>query len=270
MTMAKKKLFSVLRLKIGNSQFTLSDLSSLPIKEQLPQSTGDGTTHSTVVKKSSFGNEFISLYFEEGDTLPRPEVVYNVNNKKEENNPRHENQIERDTQTFVLIEEKTQKIYLSNLKKKKAVEDWLTTKLNKSVIIKNIIDQERFIDEIEQLNSIWLSASPNLFSSTGMLGEELDRDIHNFGIHIKSLGVSVKFGANDFPEKAKRKIKQLLFQNEKSPLEKLEISGRVDDKFERVFNMNSIVDRIEIEVSAEETGLFDENRVFTKLISEIQ
>ena len=270
MEMTRKKAFSVLRLKVGNNKFTLSDFSSLPNKDNFLPPTNKDNPHDTVVKQTPLLDKFISLYFEEGGALPRPETVYNIETNIDEENPRNKKQIERNTQTFVLIEERTQKIYLSNLKKKKEVEDWLKKKLSKNIIIKNIIDQEKFIDEIEQLNTIWLATSPDIFSSTGILGEELTRDIHNFGISIKHLGVSIKFEGNRFPKKAMQKLKQLLSKNQRSPLEKLEISGRVDDKFERIFNIDSIVDKIEIEVAPEKTGLFNKDNVFKKLINKIQ
>ena len=43
------------------------------------------------------------------------------------------------------------------------LEQWLTEKIEKQVLIRNIIDKEHFLNELQSINTIYLSAVPNLF-----------------------------------------------------------------------------------------------------------
>ena len=78
------KVFSIARLKIDNEDFALRDFSAIEeeYNEQLQQNE-----KNRVVKKNLFSNRFISLYFEEGNVYPRPEVVHNQQTDKDESNP---------------------------------------------------------------------------------------------------------------------------------------------------------------------------------------
>ena len=52
-------------------------------------------------------------------------------------------------------------------------------------------------------------------------------------------------------------------------IDKLMVSGRFDDKFERVFNAEGIIDKIKMQISPEKNGLFDREKVFKELIKNI-
>ena len=150
------------------------------------------------------------------------------------------------------------------------LEQWLSNKIEKNVLIKNIIDRENFLNEIQSINTIYLSAVPNLFKQEGILSEELTNDHHNYGLGIKHIGVKIDFEeSKSLPEKLINKTKKLLEQRANNQLDKLEVSGRYDDKFERVFNAEGIIDKIEIEIAPEKNGLFDQKQVFKKLIEKI-
>lgn len=266
----EKKQFSVALLKIENTPFTLDMFSSIP-KEDTDNLEIDGKVqHNRIIKKEIKNNRFILFYFEDGSVMPRPEVVYNRNTHIDENNPRSEDQIERDSQTFVLIDTETQKIFISDFRKKKILEKWISEKIKKTVLIKNIIDRENFLNELQSVGTIYLSAIPNLFSSMGILSHELTKDHHNYGVRIKHIGVKISFGENSLPEVFKNKILDWFKQYDNSSIQKLEVSGRYDEKFERVFNADGIIDKITIEVTLEEDGLFDPEQIFNNLIQKIK
>ena len=70
------KIFSVARLTIGDKDFTLHDFSS--IKSEYNEDEGE---QNRIIHKKVFNeNRFISLYFEEGNVLPRPDIVHNKKN----------------------------------------------------------------------------------------------------------------------------------------------------------------------------------------------
>ena len=267
--MSEKKYFSVAKLKIGDYPFAFADFSMIPEEENTLYKGDDGNFHARRIKTKVIGDKFLSVYFEEGEAFPRPPVVYNIERRGDEMNPRNENQIERNAQTFVLIDEENQRIFISDFRKKTMLQKWLNVKINKPVIIKSIIDKENFINKIDQLNFIRLAASHDLFSDVGIFGDILNRDTHNYGIPVGHISVQINFEPNNFPEKAKQGIQRLFSLQERSPLRKLEISGRSDEKFERIFNADGIVDKVDIEVYRRDDGLFDETKVFDALVRKL-
>ena len=62
---------------------------------------------------------------------------------------------------------------------------------------------------------------------------------------------------------------ELFRQKQNEKFTKLEITGRSDEGFERVFNAEEIVDKVAIEARRRDDGLFDEDSVFGALIDEI-
>ena len=135
----KKITFSVAILKIWDEVFDLDVFNTIQEKENNDMEIEGQIIQNIVITKKIKDNRFILLSFEEGEALPRPSTVYNTDSKEDEQNPRNENQIERDDQTFILVDIQTQKIYISDFRKKKAIQNWLSKKLNKFVLIKNIL-----------------------------------------------------------------------------------------------------------------------------------
>ena len=266
--MTDKRIFSVVRLIIGNKPFTLDDFRS--IKQETRTIEEGDITKTQLIEIEELGNGLLSIYFEEGASHPRPNVVHNTDIQKDEVNPRSDCQIERNTQTFVLIDEGQQKIFISDFRKKQFLENYLGEKIRRRVIMKNIIDRENFMKEMKQLNSIFLSASPDLFSASGILADQLKKDIYGYDMAIGSISLKLNFKENSFPDQAREKIISLISQHEKAAIEKIEVSGRIDTNFERVFNAETIVDKVEVQVDLHPNGLFDKKKVFDELIRKIK
>ena len=266
------KQFSVAKLVIGNSAFNLQNFSALSPQYHEQFTDNDGNKHDKLIETSVLRNQFLSLYFEAWKALPRPDSVYNINKESDEKNPRSPNQIERDTQIFVLIQESTQKIFISDFRIKLTIEDWLKEKIKEDVKIKNIIDKDNFVNEIQSLNSVYLSASPDLFSlHSGILSEQLNQDIHNYGLDIEHIELKIQFQKHGITERAQEQIRKLFQQHANRKFSKLEISGRHDEKFDRIFNTDNIIDKIEIEaIRRPNDGLLDPSSIFNALIDKIQ
>lgn len=262
--------FSIAKLAIADEMFSLSDFSRIKEEEKI-FSENEGNEHITYIKTHPINGRFFSIYFQEGNSKPRPEKVYNTEKKAEENNPREKHQIEPNTQTFVLIDPNTQRIFISNLTKKNKVKEWLEERINKKVFIKNIINENEFVENLQSLKSIHISADKNLLTSnTGDLTEVLKYDVHSFGVPAKKATVEIEFEEISILEAARKKIRELIRQqkDEKS-IHRLVVVGRTDKYFERVFNVDTIVDRTEIYPDHNEGGLFDDTDIFNKLIERI-
>ena len=244
--------FSVALLKIGNEHFTLKQFSSIKKQYNEDLKDKDQLIGNRIIEKQVYNNRWISLYFEEGQPFPRPENVYNSKTHGNEKNPREEHQIERNFQTFCLIDVKTQKIFISNFKKRTLLQEFLNKHIEQPVAIKSLIDKANFLSEIQTVKKIYLSASQfdsqtDFFSQKGILSKELEKDFHNYGT-IEQMSVEIIFKDKPITEKLKSVIENWLKENKDNQNEKLQISGRYDDKFERVFNAEEIIDKIEIEV----------------------
>ena len=265
--------FSVARLVIGNSPFKISEFYSLPAEDDIKKLSDDpsnSVTGHTKIKSKIFEDRFFTLYFEGGNAFPYSDIVYDSSEDKDVDNPKTRDQIERNKQTFVLVDAETQRIFLSNFKKKKEVSDYLSKNLKTETYIKNIIDKKDFIKEIKGIKKIYFAASPNLFTSQGMLREILNEDPHNYGLDIKSVGLSILLNESDLLEGPMRFIKKLFEEQDDMLIEKLEICGRSDEKFERVFNTEEIIDKIKVNVETDENRMSEPSMVFTELIEKIK
>ena len=266
-----KKKFSIVRLNTEDRSFGIDRFFSIQSEEGKPHPSKDDIGKNILIQSKIFNNRFFSLYFEEGNALPRAETVYDSDVSKDVENPRHSNQIERREQTFILIDSKTQKVFLSNFGKKQKVIDYLKEKLVvEELDIKNIIDRNNFTEQIKKVERIYFAASPGLFTAEGILGEVLSRNINNYGVDIKKLGLYIKFDKDSVTQKLKGLIEKLLDQQEGHLIDKLEVCGRSDENFERVFNTGEIIDKIEIDVEPKESGMFDRKVVFEALIQTIE
>lgn len=265
-----KKFSVALLTKEENERFKLSDFNAIKNEEKEDIESEGKVVQNFLIKKDVLDNRFLALCFESGAVKPRPPIVYNTELKNNEENPRSDKQIERNDQSFFLFDVETQKFFLSDFRKKLTIQEWLRKKLNKIVIIKNIIDQEDFLKNVVEIKSIYLSSVPDLFSRMGFLREILDDDVNNFGTAINNVELTVHFTKNNLPVKLIEKIKYFIRQKESGAFKKLQITGRSDEVFDRVFNTDGIIDKVSIIVPQSDSGLLDSKIVFSRLIEKIK
>jgi hypothetical protein len=265
-----KKQFSVGILKIGNSNFKSSNFDLIDDNETEVITIGEETQGVKHVTKNIVEDRFVTIYFEEGSNLPRPDNVYNTTLQTEEINPRSKEQIERNTQLFVLVDIDKQRVYLSDFRRKNELEKYLTNKTKELTLVKNIINREDFVENLSSVEKIYISAAPSLFSEMGILGNELGSDRNNYGVGVKQMGVTIKFEENTIPEQLKKFIKNLFHQKDNNYIDGLVVSGRNDKKFERIFNSEGVVDKVDVDVYANDDGLFNKDDVFSALIGIIK
>lgn len=269
--MAKvKKIFSIGQLKIGDEAFNSNIFNQIVEETVDNEFVNEEIQQSRTTIKCNYENRFISFYIIEGGVNPRPETVFNTTSQVEENNPRNIDQIEKDVQVFILIDVATQRIFMSDFRRKHTFAEWLADKTNQKVVVSNIIDREGFIEKLKSLKKIRLSAAPNLFSELGSLGQFLKEDIHNYGTEIEQISLSIKFQKNFFPQKLRNLVIRLMGEEVSHSIDKLEISGRSDENFDRVFNAEEIVDKAEIDIFEKKDGLLDPETVFSELILRIK
>lgn len=121
----------------------------------------------------SYSNEFLKIKFSDGSAKPRNPNVYNQDTKELEPNPREGNQIET-TEYFAVVDLKSSYIWISNSKKKSLLLDFFQDKFgNNKIVLKDVYDEEMFIQTIKTLDQIKISAAPSLFSESNTLSKAL-------------------------------------------------------------------------------------------------
>lgn len=274
--MATKQLsFCVNQLIINNAQCDLLTFAALGdediVKHDITHKE-DGVTETLSIKKvnkNCVEDRFVTFYINQGDKYPYSETVIN-GDLEETKNPRDPNQLEMDDQFFALVDTSTQRIYLSDQRKKYLIRSWLEEKTCKEVTIKSIIAEEEFIDRLSTVNQISFTLVPNLFNSTddGFLSKNLVQDIYGFGAEKAKL--ELIYSGSRITENLKDLFKKLI--NRKSEFESITVIGRNDENLESIFNLQEITNKLIVEVNefGEGSKLLNPEAVFRALIEKIK
>lgn len=273
--MANKPLkFSIFQLIVETeTPFTVKTFSSVEDQKLETFEIGPKEDKETLsikrVNKECFEDRFIALYFNEGNKFPYSPTVIDTTDLIEKENPRPAEDIEMEDQFFVLIDVSSQRIYLSDQRKKGTFSVWLKEKIKKETHIKSIINEEEFLNKIKSVNKIYLSVVPNLFntSSQDILSHNLARDIYSFGGEKARL--EIEYGNTRMTDIIKDKFNQVL--GRKGDFQEVTIIGRSDEGFESIFNLDEVISKLVIDVSVQgKTNLLDPTIVFNILIDKIK
>lgn len=198
--------------------------------------------------------------------MPRNPNVFNIDTQETSPNPRQSNQVEP-KEYFGLIDFKNSYLWLSNTKKKKALLDLICSKFeNKQVIVKDVYDQQMFIETIKSLDSIKISAEPNLFTQTNTLNKELCRKINGYGATLASL--SFKYDDKFIGDNLLEKVKSIF--NQKNSFKRIVISGRDEKGLGMLFNSDGFSRKINFKTAIDENEMYLGEEVFQQLIQKIE
>lgn len=220
------------------------------------------------VSKEISDERFVRIYINQGDKYPYPPKVIDAA-LNEHDNPRPPEQIELDEQLFILVDIKTQRIWISDQRKKTEIANWLAVKLHKKVIVKSIINEREFIEKMESVSQISFSIMPDLFNSSDqdILSNNLVKDIYGFGAEKARMEFS--YNNSRISDKIKEKFYALIKQS--NNFQEITVIGRSDENLDTVFNVNEVVARLFIEVGADaKSKLVEEGAVFSSLIGKIK
>ncbi|BBO18434.1 conserved hypothetical protein [Candidatus Brocadia pituitae] len=273
--MSKKTLkFTVSQLIINSSHFDLATFSDLK--------DADLDTHKVVHKegekeeilsikkftKTIEEERFITVYSNEGRKFPYTDKVINAD-LEEHDNPRSAEEIELDDQFFVLIDVKTQRIFMSDQRKKTIFIKWLGDKIKKHIEIKSIISEKEFIQKIKTINKICFTVVRNIFNfqNGDILSNKLLQDI--YGFDAEEGHIELSYNDARITDKIVNKLKVLI--GRKVEFKDITVIGRSDEDFESIFNINEIISAINIDIDcSDEAKLLDEKIVFAVLIKKIK
>ncbi|MCK9345167.1 MAG: hypothetical protein M0P64_03575 [Candidatus Pacebacteria bacterium] len=255
----------------GKKTFDLSCFSLVESErtERLVISSGEQkeTLQVTKHKKVTHSERFLTLYFNSGEKYPYSPTVID-GELQETDNPRNPEQIELDEQLFVLFDTVTQRMWISNQRKKNFIVEWIAKKTKFEISVKSILDEETFLEKIKSVEEVSFCVVPNLFNTSGQntLSGHLAQDIYGFGASKARIELSYKdISIND---KIKTRIREML--GRKSDFQDVSVVGRSDEGLDTIFNLEEVISRIHVEVVADnKSKLLDPVEVFDSLISNI-
>lgn len=264
--------FSINKLIIDDGFFDLNFFDKVNSKDKDPEIISKEVVSVMVFEKEIIENRFVSFYFEGWEKYPYSRNVIKADSEDLEEicNPRSSSEIEMNDQFFVLIDVKTQKIYISNQKKVKSTIEWLNDKTSSKIMLKPLFEESNFIEKIRSISEINFSIDrKNLFNAAyeGTLSSELANDIYGYGADEAKLCMVYKksFSIDKFKEKLQKII------GAKFSYKTLTIVGRMDNGIESVLNLDGLVSKMIIDKPIEdETKKIKKEEVFSALILKIK
>ena len=273
--MLKKTLkFTVNQLIVNSSRFDLVAFKDLEntytdtLKVNHTSKEKEEILSVTKITKATIDARFIAIYFNDGNKFPYTNKVID-SDLNEHANPRSPDEIELDDQFFLLVDVQSQRIFMSDQRRKTSVISWLNSKIKKKIEIKPIINEDEFIQKIKSVNKVCFTVVPNLFNlkNENILSNELVQDIYGFGAEEGHIELS--YNDAKITEKILDKLKALIGQ--KKDFKSITVIGRGDENFVSIFNIEEIINAIYIDINCDnESRLLDEKNVFAALIDKIK
>lgn len=260
--MKKKITFSGNFLSINDSKIELDDF-----KQKFNQLTESEFVGDKVhIYNYQFDTQYLKISFSDGSTFPRNPNVVNTTTNAIEPNPRKRDQIEP-KEYFALIDFETGFLWLNNGSKRNLLLNVLKKKFENSIVVlKNVFDQEVFIERLKNIDSMRITAVPTLFSKQNTLSAALADEIDQFEaieaiLHFRYQNLWVG-------NTLKEKIRSVF--HDKSNFNKIMISGRDSKNNGIIFNTDIFSKKIEFKSLVDEDQMFDPAEVFFTLIGRVE
>ncbi len=260
--------FSTLYLVIGEDIPSAEELTPVFFETQDQYFSGD--TYY-LISKENINNGHFWLYARYGKSLPHSDTVYNTKDQKEEDNPRSVDQIEPDKQLFALYCANSHILYLSNIQKRSWIEKYLKAKLEKDVVIKSFFKNvDEFIQKIKSVEKVKFVAKRNLFMQQGSIMDIFPSpsDLYGLGMPEK-FTLEANFSGARLTHQFKKSFKKMFFWKNNCEADSLICIGRDDKRLETIFNADSFIQKVSVEVAKDAQGLYDPSIVKQALISKI-
>jgi len=276
--MANKQIsFSGNQLIVNETApFKIADFKAIKSTDEVAEivqisSKKKETLKISVVSKSVFDGRFVAVYFNEGEKYPYVDKVKTVSSGviTEKINPRDSEDIEMRSQFIIMIDVVSQRIWLSDQRKKSFTVAWLKEKLGVEVEIKSVINEGDLLEKLESVSEIHFSVVPSIFSQIGQntLASELVEDL--YGFDAEKVSIKMHYDNKKITDKVQNKIKSIL--GKKQNFDDICVIGRSDDNLETIFNTEGIVSKLVVTVpEIKETKLYNETEAFRALMMEIK
>lgn len=217
--------------------------------------------------------KFFWIYIEYGKAKPYANKVFNVEKKEYAQNMRNPNEAELRNQIFCIYMPEKAVLYMSDFRKSKFLASYFKDRFKRNFSIrKYVINSQTFVNEINSVKSLRLvSVDRNLFNGgifdnvRDVCGYDADNDgsIVKFDIEIQLK--ETKFNASKWLDFF------TLFQNKKDRLEidKMICVGESDEKIEKIFNLDTILKKIQIPALKNENEMYNQEEIKQTILRQL-
>ncbi len=261
--------FSAMHLIIDSKS---PDVNNLEIVfNDLEDTYEQDNTHYLIKKKRINENSFW-LYAKYGKSLPYSETVYNTDTQEEDKNPRNKNQVEPDKQVFALYLSNKRTLFLSSSKKKKFLESYLKSKLEKDVTIKAFFKSaDEFLEKMKTIDKVKFVAKTDLFNIDGDIMKifPAPKDLYGLGMPEK-FSLEADFCHAKTTKDFTNIFKKMVGWKNAAQADSLLCIGKDDEGFEAIFNIDSFIQKVVVPEKKDPQGLYDPESVLNTLISKLE
>lgn len=201
--------------------------------------------------------------------MPWPSEVTNIKTLKKEENPRNQDQVEPKDQFFFVVDNNTFSCYISDNRKKRMIEEFLSNKMDREIKLQPIFKSpEEFCKEIKKLDTIEFASVDSLFHDNEDFFDmfSMNKDPFNMG---KPAEFQAKLSFKGATVKSELALALHKYRG-KASLKQLICIGRDENDIQKVLNLDSLSYKIDIEVEKDDTGLFSADSVVLAFESKIR
>ena len=264
--MENKLYFSTFLLEIDGSEFSKESLDMFLIEMPYTNTIQEeGKCKKFYIDKR---NDFLLISIAEGHFLPLSENVYDRLLNREVPNKRNENEAEWLSQTFAVYDFRNKIFYLSNSNKKADIKALFgiilkgreKTPVEILNIYKNVDD---FIKEVKQIGKIKFTRIPdpqmNLFSDRNDFDPRWAEGASSFSVELRYTNKNI----------AVARLKRLLSRHPGEDIRGLMCIGYGDERVEKIFKVDSFIEKVIVDAQRNERGLYEDSLVFHQIMKTI-
>lgn len=252
---------------------TILVVNNMPISIDIFKEKIKDQTYSESDKKRvqiytyDFHENYLKIKVGDGSAMPRNSIIYDVETSETLPNPRLPSHAEP-KEIFGLIDFNSGFLWISDLRKKNLLLDFFRTKLDKNTLLvsKDVYDEKKFIETINKLDNIKLSAAPEIFSQSGVLSGKLAEEIN--GYEATTAQLEFQYNNKTIGNNLREILTNLFIT--KNNFKGIVISGRDKNNLGMLFNLDGISRKIDFKTSVDDNEMFIPENVFNQLITIIQ
>ena len=213
--------------------------------------------------------DFIWIFLKQGTAKPRSEEVYNLDTSGYEENPRRKEQVELNKQSYLVIHRKSNRCFVSNLKKADHFADHLSLILSKEIGLTPAFKSiEEISENLKTLEEVTFVVQNNLFSDNNKPVELFEEGLSYLGIdRPDELHIKAKF-INSSKIKSVRTLYKKLFGN--PSFSYISCTCKDAKQLPYILNLDGICRKISIRTERNESGLYNDAAIINLFSEEFK
>lgn len=247
------------------------EISNLDIFSDKSEDQYDFKETTYVINCEIIDNSVFWLYARYGKEKPYSDEVLNSKTKEYGKNPKQQSDIELKDQFFCAFVLSTKILYMSDYRKQTFLRHYLHSRFDREFLVKKyFVNPEEFVKEITSVQEIQFVSQKRDVLSSGIFGE-ID-DILGYGM-TSCFTVEAKMDKKGkfVPEKTLELIYSFQRRRDNGEIKRMRCKGKDDKAVEKIFNLDNLINKFELNLEKDENGMYDEELVkqeFLKKISE--